>query len=130
MALFGGKKEEKKKTVSKTTKGTVQQPAKVAPPKVVAVKIRSVLLRPHVTEKAAQATAKNVYTFDIRIGATKKEIANEIQDMYRVKPVKIAVVNTPGKRVRLRTRRGYGKKNATKKAYVYLKKGDRIEFAS
>jgi ribosomal protein L23 len=39
------------------------------------------------------------------------------------------VVNLPAKKVSLRTRRGFGMKSARRKAYVYLKKGDTIQFA-
>lgn len=136
MALFGNKKTEEKKPEEKATKKVAaKKPASkkkaatntTSSKKVVA---RDVLLRPHITEKAAQATAQNVYTFDITRDADKKDVAAAIQSVYKVKPIKVNVVKTPGKRVRLRTRRGFGQKSMTKKAYVYLKDGDRIEFSS
>lgn len=125
MALFGGdKKEEKKKPVAK----------KAANTGAVSKKTDSgvsgkVLLRPRATEKAAHLSANNVYTFDVTQDATKGDIAAAIESVYRVKPVKVNLVKNQGKRVRLRTRRGFGTRAGSKKAYVYLKKGDRIEFA-
>lgn len=125
MALFGKDTKDTKDTKKKA-------PAKkAASTKVPAATVSgNVLLRPRITEKAAHLTAGNVYTFDVAPRATKTDVAKAIHAVYRVKPVKVAVVKTAGKKVRLRTRRGFGSRAASKKAYVYLKKGDRIEFAS
>jgi len=126
MAIFGNKKEtkkEEKKVVKKT-------PAKKVAPKATASTVPNVLVRPHITEKAAQATARNVYTFEITKDATKTDVARAIESVYKVKPVKVGIAKIPSSRVRLRTRRGYGTRSGMKKAYVYLKKGDRIEFSS
>ena len=89
-----------------------------------------VLLRPRITEKAAHLSAANVYTFDVAPRATSGDVAKAIEAVYRVKPRKVNIVKTAGKRVRLRNRRGFGARSGAKKAYVFLKKGDRIEFAS
>ena len=87
----------------------------------------NVLLRPRVTEKASQqAMDNNVYTFEIPKSATKREVSKSIVDFYKVTPVKVAVVVIPRKNVIVRGKRG--KTSSGKKAYVYLKKGDKIEF--
>jgi ribosomal protein L23 len=44
---------------------------------------------------------------------------------YNVTPIKIAIAKTPSKAVFVRGRKGV--KNGVKKAYVSLKKGDKIE---
>lgn len=126
MALFGGKQETKKEKKTEA----VKKPAAKRPASQASPVASDVLVRPHVTEKAAQATARNVYTFEVTRDATKGEIAAAVEAVYKVKPVKIGLVKIPAARVRLRTRRGYGMRSGMKKAYVYLKKGDRIEFAS
>ena len=90
----------------------------------------SVLIRPRITEKAANATARGIYTFDVRVDATKRDIAEAVQAVYRVKPVAVRTVMRPAGRKRLRNRRGFGRIAASKKAYVYLKEGDRIEFSA
>lgn len=124
MALFGSKKETKKKALKPKT-----DTVKVSKKKDTGAS-GAVLLRPRVTEKAAHLSALNAYTFDVSPRATKTDVVKAIEAVYRVKPKKVAMVKTAGKKVRLRTRRGFGARAASKKAYVYLKKGDRIEFAS
>ncbi len=88
----------------------------------------NILVRPRITEKAANMTSTNVYTFDIGAGATKQEVAEAVKAIYKVTPVKVNVVNTPAKRVQMRKKRGFGKTAATRKAYVFLKKGEEIQF--
>ena len=56
----------------------------------------------------------------------KKEIEKSIQKMYNVIPVKINTAKIPDKLVSYRGKLGI--KSGGKKAYVYLKKGDKIEF--
>lgn len=133
MAIFGNKnKKEGKGAAAKPAKDAAKKtaPKKGATKDSVKRSASGVLLRPHITEKAAQATARNVYTFDISKGATKADVARAVRDVYRVKPTKVNITKTPGKKVRLRTRRGYGQRSGSTKAYVYLKEGDRIEFSS
>lgn len=127
MAIFGNKKEtKKKKPAAKKPAADTQKVSK----KTDSGASGKVLLRPRITEKAAHLSAQNVYTFDVVFAATEAQVAHAIESVYRVKPVKVNLVKTPGKRVTLRTRRGFGTRSGSKKAYVYLKKGDRIEFAS
>ena len=91
--------------------------------------MRDVLLRPRITEKAANMTSANVYTFDVAMSATKQEITSSIEALYKVRPIRVRTVRIPAKRVAMRKRRGFGRVSAIKKAYVYLKKGDSITFA-
>ncbi len=85
------------------------------------------LLRPRITEKASQKVAENnVYVFEVPVGVSKKEIGKAITDFYKVTALKIAVVPIPRKEVTVRGKKGMTK--GGKKAYVYLKKGDKIEF--
>jgi large subunit ribosomal protein L23 len=86
-----------------------------------------VLLRPRVTEKASQkAMEDNVYIFEIPKTATKREVKKAVTDFYKVVPVKIATIAIPRKEVFVRGKKGFT--GGGKKAYVYLKKGDKIEF--
>lgn len=86
-----------------------------------------VLLRPHITEKSGILSAeKNVYTFDVRRSATKSMVKKAIKEIYKVAPEKIAMITKKGKKVFVRGR--FGERPDTKKALVYLKKGDKIEF--
>lgn len=90
------------------------------------LKPNNVLLRPRITEKAALGADKsNVYVFEVTPGATKKSISLSIRETYGLKPIKVSVAAIPSKRVFVRGKRGV--KSGGKKAYVYLKKGDKIE---
>lgn len=85
------------------------------------------VLGPRITEKAAYSAEKNVYVFNVATDANKIQIKQAIKDLYKVVPTKIAIVVSKPKAVTFRGNKGMQK--ASKKAYVYLKKGDTIEVA-
>jgi large subunit ribosomal protein L23 len=89
------------------------------------VKHADTLLRPRITEKATFLSEKNVYAFEISDKATKKSVAEAVRAFYKVVPIKINIVRNPAKKVFIRGKRGV--KSGVKKAYIYLKKGDKIE---
>jgi large subunit ribosomal protein L23 len=90
------------------------------------LKPNNVLLRPRITEKAVLGADKsNVYVFEVTSDATKKSISASVQAVYGVKAVKVRVAPIPAKQVFVRGKKGV--KSGGKKAYVYLKKGDKIE---
>lgn len=86
--------------------------------------LENILVRPRLTEKASLSIEKNVYVFDIAIDANKFEVEKAIKDLYKVEPVKVNIVQVPAKRIIYRGRKGI--KSASKKAYIYLKEGDKI----
>lgn len=90
------------------------------------LKAANVLLRPRITEKAAiSADRAGVYVFEVLPSATKKSIAASVKAAYKVTPVKVRVAKIAPKAVFIRGKKGV--KKGGKKAYVYLKKGDKIE---
>lgn len=90
------------------------------------LKPNNVLLRPRITEKAALLADKSrVYVFEVSSDATKKSISASVHGAYGVKPTKVHVASIPSKQVFVRGK--YGVKSGGKKAYVYLKVGDKIE---
>lgn len=90
------------------------------------LKKANVLMRPRITEKAVIGADKNgVYVFNVETDATKAAIMASVKDAYKVTPVKVRTVNIKPKNVFVRGKRGV--KKGGKKAYVYLKKGDKIE---
>ena len=122
MAIFGDKKKVKKEAgevvkhyahATKSGQGAAHD----------------IIRAPWFSEKALIATEKGVYTFAVPTRATKADIAGAIKEIYKVEPRKIRIVNLPGKHKALRTRRGEGVRAARRKAYVYLNKGDSIQFA-
>ena len=87
---------------------------------------KTVIIKPRITEKTAILSEKGVYTFQVSEDTNKQEVAKEIQRIYKVTPVKVNIAKTAEKKVFVRGR--FGKKKGVKKAYVYLKKGDKINF--
>lgn len=115
MALFGRKTEEKK--VPATVNPTVQATRDLS----------SVLVSPRVTEKAAHLSDVRAYAFIVRRDATKYDVRDAIKALFNVTPVKINIVNRPSRSFHSRARGRRGVLPGMKKAYVYLKEGDRIE---
>ncbi|MDQ3075608.1 MAG: 50S ribosomal protein L23 [bacterium] len=85
-----------------------------------------ILKNPRITEKASGAYEQNIYTFDVSASANKTEIKKAIFTLYKVKPTKVNVLSVPKKNIVTRGRKGV--KQGGRKALVYLKKGDKIEF--
>ena len=90
------------------------------------LKPHNVLIGPHISEKALLAADKSgVYAFKVLQEATKKSIAASVKVSYGVTPRQVRIVAIPEEKVFIRGKRGV--KSGGKKAYVYLKKGDKIE---
>ncbi len=89
-------------------------------------KISLVLLRIRITEKAALLAEKNAYTFLVADNATKPQIKAAIKEIYKVAPRQVNIIAGVNKNIVRRGRKGV--QSAHKKAVVYLKKGDKIEF--
>ncbi len=89
------------------------------------LKPKNVLLRPRITEKAALRADKGVYVFEVTKDANKRSIKASVKAVYGVTPTKVSVASIPSKGVFVRGK--WGVKSGGKKAYVYLKKGDKIE---
>ncbi len=88
----------------------------------------SILKNPRITEKAAILSGVNAYTFDVANDATKSEIIKAVKTLYKVTPTAVRTLKVPSAPKAPKGRRGKpGATSAGKKAYVYLKKGDKIE---
>jgi len=87
---------------------------------------KDIILRPRITEKASQIAENNTYTFDVSAFANKKNIKQEINRIYKVTPISVNITKVPAKAIFSRGKAGV--KKGGRKAYVTLKKGDRIEF--
>ncbi|MFZ2038487.1 MAG: 50S ribosomal protein L23 [Minisyncoccia bacterium] len=126
-------------TEKKTKKTTVAKATKVAKvtSKEVSKEVKTsgehlltsalILKRPRLTEKSGlQAENSQIYTFEITPRATKTMVKQAVAQMYKVTPIKVNITKLPAKNVFVRGRKGV--KSGVKKAVVYLKKGDKIEF--
>lgn len=85
-----------------------------------------IIKNPRVTEKASFKAEQNVYTFDISQSANKTEIKKAIFALYKVKPMKVNVLSVPRKSIMSKGKLGV--RGGGRKALVYLKEGDKIEF--
>jgi large subunit ribosomal protein L23 len=86
-------------------------------------------LRPHLTERSSAASldAKHpVYTFLVAPESNKALVRAAIKALYGVTPRKVNILNIRPGRVRVRGR--LGKTPGKKKALVYLRAGDKIDF--
>ena len=90
--------------------------------------LSNILSNPRITEKGAYLAEKGVYVFNIAKDATKQDVAGAVKAAYKVVPRMVRVASVPGKKVMTRGTNRKGKTSAGKKAYVYLKEGDKIEF--
>jgi len=91
-------------------------------------RIYTVLLGPHISEKAAiGAEESNQIVFKVAVDADKLEIKKAVEKIFNVKVDKVQVIKSRGKVKR--NRYGYAKRPDSKKAYVRLAEGHEIDFA-
>jgi large subunit ribosomal protein L23 len=91
---------------------------------------RRIVVRPVVTEKSVSQTAGSQYTFDVDTRATKHHIKSAIEQIFKVKVLRVNTVTVHGKRkrdLRRRTARATVQQPNRKKAVVTLRAGDKIE---
>jgi large subunit ribosomal protein L23 len=84
-----------------------------------------IILNPIITEKSTALQEIGKYCFKVNPRANKKEIMQEVREVFHVEPVSCTVMNMKGKRKRERYKIGYT--SSWKKAIVTLKEGDKIE---
>ncbi len=88
-----------------------------------------VLKRPLITEKAVgQKEILRTMCFEVHPHATKTEIKQAVQQIFKVKVSSVQTANFPGKQRRRGRFSGY--RRDWKKAYVRLKEGEKmVDFA-
>lgn len=89
----------------------------------------AILLAPRITEKAAVMAEQGCYVFNVAPKASKADIAAAVQALYKVRPRKVTLTALVRKSVQTRGTNRVGASRGGKKAYVYLKKGDKIDIA-
>jgi len=86
---------------------------------------RDVIISPVVSEKSYGLLDENKYTFIVAPDANKTQIKLAVEQVFGVKVTGVNTNNREGKRVR--TRYGWGRRAATKRAIVTVAAGDRID---
>jgi large subunit ribosomal protein L23 len=87
---------------------------------------RDIILSPVVSEKSYAAVQNKRYSFFVDIRAKKSEIKRAIEEIFKVKVLKISTINIKSKPKRLG--RSLGTSSRKKKAVVTLSKKDKIDF--
>jgi large subunit ribosomal protein L23 len=87
----------------------------------------SILLRPVVSEKTYSLMDRNVYVFVVDPSATKIEIARAVHEAFGVRVDKVNTLNRKGKTTHNRRRNTSGHRPDTKRAFVTLHPGDKID---
>ena len=86
-----------------------------------------IIRRPIMTEKSLSGVQRKVYTFEVMRGATKTDVKKAVEEVFKVKVVKINTVSVKRKPKRLGVHSGYT--TAWKKAIVTLSDDSKpIEF--
>ena len=86
---------------------------------------RDIIIKPVVSEKSTELLAQNKYTFWVDKKANKTEVKKAIEELFKVKVVKVNTINVKGRKKRVR--QIVGKTPDRKKAIVTLREGDKIE---
>ena len=86
---------------------------------------RDILIRPVISEKSYGLLDEHKYTFIVSPDANKTQIKTAVEEGFGVRVTGVNTANREGKR--LRTRTGFGRRAATKRAIVTVAAGDRID---
>lgn len=84
------------------------------------------LKRPHISEKSMNLAKLGLYTFEVDRNATKMAIAKLIEEKFKVDVVSVKSVNVKGKTKLQRSKKGYFQTTPIKKAFIQVKKGQKI----
>ncbi len=134
MAIFNSTKEEKKEKAVKVEKKADTKVKKASKPKADAgmnltKAPGTIILTPHITEKALTMTVVGTYVFEVAMDATKRDVVAAVRALYGVTPRKVTIVRKNARVYVARSRGRRGTKSGLKKACVFLKKGDKIDLA-
>lgn len=90
-------------------------------------RLYTVLLEPHFSEKVAIiGDRSNQYGFKVAKDATKDEIKQAVEQLFKVRVENVSTMNVKGKVKR--TQRGISRSKSWKKAYVRVAEGQEIDF--
>jgi large subunit ribosomal protein L23 len=87
-----------------------------------------IILAPVITEKATVLTEQNKVVFRVAMDATKDEIAAAVEELFKVRVIKVNTLITKGKTKRFRGI--LGQRSDVKKAIVTLQEGQTIDIST
>ena len=86
------------------------------------------IIAPVITEKATLLTEQNKVVFQVAKDATKDEIAAAVEELFKVRVIKVNTLITKGKTKRFRGI--LGQRSDVKKAIVTLQAGQTIDIST
>jgi len=86
------------------------------------------ILSPVITEKATMLSEQNKVVFRVAKDATKPQIVEAVENLFKVNVVKVNTINVKGKTKRFRGR--VGRRSDVKKAIVTLAEGQSIDITT
>ena len=86
------------------------------------------ILSPIITEKSTILAENNQVLFEVPVSATKTEIKDAVEELFKVKVTAVNTLRLKGKTKRFRGI--VGRRKDIKKAIVTLKDGDSIDISS
>ena len=86
------------------------------------------IIAPVITEKATVLTEQNKVVFQVAIDSTKDEIAAAVEELFKVRVIKVNTLITKGKTKRFRGI--LGQRSDVKKAIVTLQEGQTIDIST
>ena len=86
------------------------------------------IIAPLITEKATLLTEQNKVVFKVAEDATKDEIAAAVEELFKVKVIKVNTLITKGKTKRFRGI--LGRRSDVKKSIVTLQEGQTIDIST
>jgi len=87
----------------------------------------SVLRRPVISEKSYALMNRNVYVFVVDRHATKVDVRRAVEKAFDVRVDRVNTLNRKGKVTRNRRTNKTGQRPDTKRAFVTLHPGDKID---
>ena len=93
-------------------------------------RLYDILRSPIVTEKSTLVSQNGAYTFSVDLNASKPEIKQAVEEVFKVKVEKVNTLRVKGKKTPRRFKGIAGKRPDKKKAVVRLVAGQNIDVAA
>lgn len=95
---------------------------------MIAIRHYDTIIKPVITEKATLLTEKNKVVFQVPLDATKDQVKEAVEALFKVKVTAVNTLVTKGKTKRFRG--VMGRRSDVKKAIVTLAEGQSIDVTS
>lgn len=87
------------------------------------MKVKTILLKPLVTEKTTRLQTTNVYGFEVALDSNKNQVQEQVEKMFNVEVKSVRIITRKGKVKRVGRQMRTKEMPSRKIAYISLKKG-------